>query len=34
MKKFNKKLYAKFKQNYYAYYDDIKDHSKGVKEDW
>ena len=24
----------KFKQSYFDYYDDIKDHTKGFREDW
>ncbi len=30
----NKKVNQKFKQNYFSYYDDVKDFSKGYKEDW
>lgn len=32
-KKINQKT-QKFKQSYYNYYDDVKDHTKGFKEDW
>lgn len=30
IKQNNKKL----KEQYYSYYDDVKDHTKGFKEDW
>ncbi len=34
MKTKTKKQTEKLKQQYYSFYDDIKDHTKGFKEDW
>ncbi len=34
MKKNIKKQNEKIKLQYFAFYDDIKDHTKGFKEDW
>ena len=33
-KKKQKELNKKIKQQYYDFYDDVKDHTKGFKEDW
>ncbi len=34
MKTKTRKQNEKLKQQYYSFYDDIKDHTKGFKEDW